>query len=198
MSIDAHPTLTGRSYGTAASRKQSTFPVSLRGRSGRLDPPDSPVVQERVKSAVAKETVECAKHVSSAAAAILALQACARCSRRTRRRLGFFITSVGTGDGANLGGIAGADAHCQKLGGRGRCRQSHVARVFERSRRTESRSAPRIASAPARGSTPRACRSPPTSPSCTARRNKLARKTRSPRRVPSSTAAATSRTRTTS
>jgi hypothetical protein len=27
----------------------------------------------------------------------------------------FFITSVGVGDGANLGGIAGADAHCQKL-----------------------------------------------------------------------------------
>lgn len=29
--------------------------------------------------------------------------------------LGFFITSVGKGDGANLGGIAGADAHCQAL-----------------------------------------------------------------------------------
>jgi hypothetical protein len=27
----------------------------------------------------------------------------------------FFITSVGKGDGANLGGIAGADAHCQAL-----------------------------------------------------------------------------------
>ena len=27
----------------------------------------------------------------------------------------FFITSVGPGNGANLGGIAGADAHCQKL-----------------------------------------------------------------------------------
>jgi hypothetical protein len=29
--------------------------------------------------------------------------------------LGFFITSVGKGDGANLGGLAGADAHCQSL-----------------------------------------------------------------------------------
>jgi hypothetical protein len=29
--------------------------------------------------------------------------------------LGFFITSVGKGDGANLGGLAGADAHCQEL-----------------------------------------------------------------------------------
>lgn len=29
--------------------------------------------------------------------------------------LGFFITSVGSGRGADLGGLAGADAHCQKL-----------------------------------------------------------------------------------
>jgi hypothetical protein len=29
--------------------------------------------------------------------------------------LGFFITSVGPGKGADLGGLAGADAHCQKL-----------------------------------------------------------------------------------
>ena len=27
----------------------------------------------------------------------------------------FFVTSTGIGDGANLGGLAGADAHCQKL-----------------------------------------------------------------------------------
>jgi hypothetical protein len=29
--------------------------------------------------------------------------------------MSFFITSAGPGDGANLGGLAGADAHCQKL-----------------------------------------------------------------------------------
>ncbi len=29
--------------------------------------------------------------------------------------MSFFITSVGSGDGANIGGLAGADAHCQKL-----------------------------------------------------------------------------------
>ncbi|MEX2154193.1 MAG: hypothetical protein WD825_12710 [Gemmatimonadaceae bacterium] len=29
--------------------------------------------------------------------------------------MGFFITSVGKGDGANLGGLAGADVHCQTL-----------------------------------------------------------------------------------
>jgi hypothetical protein len=29
--------------------------------------------------------------------------------------MSFFITSVGKGDGANLGGLTGADAHCQQL-----------------------------------------------------------------------------------
>lgn len=29
--------------------------------------------------------------------------------------MGFFITSVGPGDGGNLGGLAGADQHCQRL-----------------------------------------------------------------------------------
>ena len=29
----------------------------------------------------------------------------------------FFLTSVGPGKGADLGGLAGADAHCQKLAG---------------------------------------------------------------------------------
>ncbi|MCC6393731.1 MAG: lectin [Bryobacterales bacterium] len=32
-----------------------------------------------------------------------------------RQPMTFFVTSVGGGDGANLGGLAGADAHCQKL-----------------------------------------------------------------------------------
>src|SRR5438874_9578248 len=29
--------------------------------------------------------------------------------------MSFFVTTVGKGDGANLGGLAGADAHCQAL-----------------------------------------------------------------------------------
>ena len=33
----------------------------------------------------------------------------------TDNAMSFFITSVGGGDGANLGGLAGADAHCQNL-----------------------------------------------------------------------------------
>lgn len=35
--------------------------------------------------------------------------------QQPRQPMGFFITSVGKGDGANLGGLAGADAHCQAL-----------------------------------------------------------------------------------
>lgn len=33
----------------------------------------------------------------------------------TRAAMTFFVTSVGVGQGGNLGGLAGADAHCQKL-----------------------------------------------------------------------------------
>ena len=32
-----------------------------------------------------------------------------------KQPMSFFVTSVGAGNGANLGGLAGADAHCQKL-----------------------------------------------------------------------------------
>jgi hypothetical protein len=32
-----------------------------------------------------------------------------------KQPMGFFVTSVGLGDGGNLGGLAGADKHCQSL-----------------------------------------------------------------------------------
>jgi hypothetical protein len=48
-----------------------------------------------------------------AAALVLALQSGVLAQNKTN--MSFFITSVGSGDGANLGGLAGADAHCQKL-----------------------------------------------------------------------------------
>jgi hypothetical protein len=48
---------------------------------------------------------------SAAAAALIA--ACA--TAPPTGPMGFFVTSAGPGDGANLGGLAGADAHCQKL-----------------------------------------------------------------------------------
>jgi hypothetical protein len=49
-----------------------------------------------------------------AAALVLALQS-GSVLAQDKTPMSFFITSVGSGDGANLGGLAGADAHCQKL-----------------------------------------------------------------------------------
>jgi hypothetical protein len=49
--------------------------------------------------------------LSAGAAALLA--ACA--TGPATGPMSFFITSAGSGQGANLGGLAGADAHCQKL-----------------------------------------------------------------------------------
>ena len=47
------------------------------------------------------------------AAAAGLLTACA--STPPSGPMSFFVTSVGSGNGADLGGLAGADAHCQKL-----------------------------------------------------------------------------------
>jgi hypothetical protein len=47
-----------------------------------------------------------------AGAAILAMSVT---SQAQDTSMGFFVTSQGPGDGANLGGLEGADAHCQKL-----------------------------------------------------------------------------------
>jgi hypothetical protein len=48
-------------------------------------------------------------------AATAALFGCATDSGRSAQDMSFFITSAGTGKGADLGGIAGADKHCQTL-----------------------------------------------------------------------------------
>jgi hypothetical protein len=50
--------------------------------------------------------------LTATAAALLA--ACA--TAPSSGPMSFFITSAGVGKGADLGGLAGADAHCQKLG----------------------------------------------------------------------------------
>lgn len=39
----------------------------------------------------------------------------AACASAPSNPMSFFITSNGSGQGANLGGLAGADAHCEKL-----------------------------------------------------------------------------------
>ena len=51
----------------------------------------------------------------SAIAAAALLASCA--NMPSSGPMGFFVTSVGSGKGADLGGLTGADAHCQKLAG---------------------------------------------------------------------------------
>ncbi len=51
--------------------------------------------------------------LAAAAAATLAIAAPA--VAQDAPNMSFFITSAGPGDGANLGGLAGADAHCMKV-----------------------------------------------------------------------------------
>ncbi len=50
------------------------------------------------------------------ASAVLALGACAA-PGPSQSQMGFFVTSVGSGKGADFGGLAGADRHCQSLAG---------------------------------------------------------------------------------
>ena len=49
-----------------------------------------------------------------------------------QNQMSFFVTSVGPGNGANLGGLAGADKHCQTLAAAAGRRQPHVARIPQR------------------------------------------------------------------
>lgn len=51
--------------------------------------------------------------VALAGATVTLITACA--TAPTTGPLSFFVTSVGSGKGADLGGLAGADAHCQRL-----------------------------------------------------------------------------------
>jgi hypothetical protein len=46
---------------------------------------------------------------------VLGFNAAAQEVKKTPPRMTFFITSVGAGKGADLGGLAGADRHCQRL-----------------------------------------------------------------------------------
>ena len=55
------------------------------------------------------------KSIVLAAAAAATLGIAAPAVAQDAANMTFFITSAGPGDGANLGGLEGADAHCQKL-----------------------------------------------------------------------------------
>ncbi len=57
--------------------------------------------------------------------------------------MGFFVTSAGPGQGANLGGLAGADAHCAKLaeaaGSKGRTWRAYLSTQVEGKRGISAR-----------------------------------------------------------
>ncbi len=55
------------------------------------------------------------KAVLFTSAAVITAAATFTTVNSQQNEMSFFITSVGSGDGANLGGLAGADAHCQQL-----------------------------------------------------------------------------------
>jgi len=50
-----------------------------------------------------------------AVAVTLVAAGLAACSRTQPEKMTFFVTSTPVGEGGNLGGLAGADAHCQRL-----------------------------------------------------------------------------------
>jgi hypothetical protein len=54
-------------------------------------------------------------HAFWRAAALAVVLGAATVAPAQAQDMSFFITSVGSGNGANLGGLAGADAHCQML-----------------------------------------------------------------------------------
>ena len=82
--------------------------------------------------------------------------------------MGFFVTSVGL-EGGNLGGLQGADAHCQKLAAASG-REGAGNRVWRAylSTRARTPSTPAIALDRARGPTHAAASSRATSRTCTA------------------------------
>lgn len=55
------------------------------------------------------------KYLSVAASAALLTFAVSGVAQTQEANMTFFVTSVGSGKGADLGGLAGADAHCQQL-----------------------------------------------------------------------------------
>jgi hypothetical protein len=57
------------------------------------------------------------------------------CSRHAPDKMSFFVTSVPVGNGGSIGGLAGADAHCQKLaeaaGSKGRTWRAYLSAAPE-------------------------------------------------------------------
>ena len=89
----------------------------------------------------------------------------------------FFVTSVGVGKGADLGGLAGADAHCQMLasaaGSAGKTWHAYLS-TQARPGQPAVNARDRIGRAP--GTTRKASRFRRTRPSCTATRSNMAQR----------------------
>jgi hypothetical protein len=66
---------------------------------------------------------------------VLAVLSVAACDRHKPDTMSFFVTSVPAGDGGNIGGLEGADAHCQKLaeaaGSKGRQWRAYLSAAAE-------------------------------------------------------------------
>ena len=114
--------------------------------------------------------------------------------------MSFFITSAGSGNGANLGGLAGADAICQKLaaavGAGGRTWRAYLS-AGAAGNQPAVNARDRIGKGPVAERQRRRGRAE-ASTTCTATTTNSAKRTRSPKRARRSTAGATPRTRTTS
>lgn len=54
-------------------------------------------------------------HIAVASTVCIAAGSYFAMAAQQQRPMTFFVTSVGMGDGGNLGGLEGADAHCQQL-----------------------------------------------------------------------------------
>ena len=93
----------------------------------------------------------------------------------------FFVTSVGPGKGGDLGGLEGADAHCQTLAQAAGAGTRPGAPISAPSRRGVTPSTRATASATARGRTSRASSSRRTSTTCTATTTSSTCRPRSPR-----------------
>src|SRR5262245_8697715 len=55
------------------------------------------------------------RHTAVAIAALLSAATATSVGAQTQSAMTFFVTSVGKGNGADLGGLDGADAHCAAL-----------------------------------------------------------------------------------
>ena len=97
----------------------------------------------------------------------------------------FFVSSTGSGMGGNLGGLAGADKHCQALAAKAGAGNRNGRPISAPACRTSTR-ATGLARDP--GRTPRASSSPPTSMSCTRTRPTSTTTPRSTSRAGRSTA----------